>query len=412
MFFILLFTCFIFDAPVAGKDIHVGKDHTIQTIRQGLMKAADYDRLIIHHGVYHEDSLIIDKPIEIIGKQGAIIDAQNHEVDIITIVADSVTVKGLQFRNVGTTFLSEPAAIKISKCKYVTIQNNYIQDCFFGIYVGNSRHCRVINNHAEAAFKEQVSAGNAIHAWKNKHIQIHGNRVHGYRDGIYLEFVNHSSITNNNSYDNLRYGLHFMFSNHDIYQNNTFRNNGAGVAVMFSKKIKMINNHFVHNWGGSSYGLLLKEIVGGEISQNHFEQNTIGIVAEGATRIIISDNRFTSNGTALDMKGNSIDNQVVRNNFLVNTFEVVTNTRYNQNQYMNNYWSGYSGYDLNHDGFGDVPYRPVGLFAKITNSIPAAMIMLHSPLVNLMEMGEKVFPGLTPEGLTDEAPKMKPYAYD
>lgn len=58
------------------------------------------------------------------------------------------------------------------------------------------------------------------------------------RDGIYLEFADNCEITNNQSIDNLRYGLHFMFSNDDIYRGNIFENNGAGVAVMFSKELK------------------------------------------------------------------------------------------------------------------------------------------------------------------------------
>jgi len=52
-----------------------------------------------------------------------------------------------------------------------------------------------------------------------------------------------------------------MFSNDDVYEDNTFENNGAGVAVMFSKRISMYNNIFKENWGTASYGLLLKEIM-------------------------------------------------------------------------------------------------------------------------------------------------------
>ena len=50
-----------------------------------------------------------------------------------------------------------------------------------------------------------------------------------------------------------------MFSNDDSYISNLFKNNGAGVAVMFSKSLKMFNNTFEENWGDSAYGLLLKE---------------------------------------------------------------------------------------------------------------------------------------------------------
>jgi nitrous oxidase accessory protein len=173
----------------------------------------------------------------------------------------------------------------------------------------------------------------------------------------------------------------------------------------------MEENHFHLNQGGASYGLLLKEISDGAIRQNFFEKNTIGILLEGANRLEIRENQFTNNGTAMDMKGNSLDNEVKENNFLGNTFEVVTNTKQNVNTYSGNYWSGYAGYDLDRDGTGDVPYRPVNVFAKITDQIPSATIMLHSTLVNLLEAAEKIFPSLIPIDLVDPRPKMKPYDY-
>jgi len=94
-----------------------------------------------------------------------------------------------------------------------------------------------------------------------------------------------------------------MFSNNDIYKNNTFENNGAGVAVMFSKKIKMYDNHFQYNWGSASYGLLLKEINDAEIIGNTFEENTIGINVEGTNRINYKNNTFKRNGWAVKVKG-------------------------------------------------------------------------------------------------------------
>jgi len=123
--------------------------------------------------------------------------------------------------------------------------------------------------------------------WHSNHILIDNNLLFKSRDGIYLEFSDDCVISNNISKENIRYGLHFMFSNNDIYKNNTFENNGAGVAVMFSKKIKMYDNHFQYNWGSASYGLLLKEINDAEIIGNTFEENTIGINVEAPTESTI-----------------------------------------------------------------------------------------------------------------------------
>jgi len=203
-----------------------------------------------------------------------------------------------------------------------------------------------------------------------------------------------------------------MFSNYDHYRLNEFTENGAGVAVMFSNNIIMERNLFQNNWGGASYGLLLKEISDGEISSNTFDQNTIGILAEGLNRFRITRNTFSSNGTAIDIKGNCLGNKIQNNNFLSNTFDVVTNSRQSNNEFDNNYWSSYRGYDLDRDGIGDVPYRPVNLFSIITEVIPSAAIMMHSLIANLFNLSERIFPTLIPEELMDERPRMKPFVYD
>lgn len=402
----------VLPTKLVPQSIHVGEDKAYRSISEAVKHAQPGDIITVHPGLYNEHSIVIDKPIFLQAKPGAIIDAADEPADIFTVTADSVTISGFELTRVGVSFRKEYAAIRLRRVKNASITNNRVTECFFGIYLEYTRHSLVHNNQILGKFKSEASAGNAIHAWKGNHLTISNNTVQGHRDGIYFEFVDDSVIKGNISRGNLRYGLHFMFSNRDEYRNNEFRANGSGVAVMFSNHIVMASNTFINNWGSASYGLLLKEISDGEITHNKFVKNTIGVLAEGANRLQISQNQFSVNGTALDMKGNCLDNTVEANNFLANTFEVVTNSKYNTNTYHMNYWSGYSGYDLNRDGYGDVPYRPVNLFAKITSEIPSATIMLHSVFVNILEAGEKIFPQLIPEELIDEKPKMRPYNYD
>ena len=224
------------------------------------------------------------------------------------------------------------------------------------------------------------------------------------RDGIYLEFADNCIIKNNVSSNNVRYGLHFMFSNNDIYQDNTFEKNGAGVAVMFSKKIKMYNNTFKENWGSASYGMLLKEINDAEIEGNLFEENTIGINIEGSNRINYKNNNFINNGWAIKVRGACYTNNFIGNNFLYNSFDISYNSKINDNVFDRNYWSNYTGYDLDKDGIGDVPYRPVKLFSYIVNRTPETIILLRSLFIDLIDFSEKVSPVFTPDNLLDNNP--------
>ncbi|MDH5382936.1 MAG: nitrous oxide reductase family maturation protein NosD, partial [Cyclobacteriaceae bacterium] len=64
--------------------------------------------------------------------------------------------------------------------------------------------------------------------------------------------------------------------------------------------------------------------------------------------------------------------------------------------------------DLNRDGVGDVPFRPVSLFSYIVNKTPESVILLRSLFVDLLNYSEKVSPVFTPDNLIDEKPNMKP----
>jgi nitrous oxidase accessory protein len=177
---------------------------------------------------------------------------------------------------------------------------------------------------------------------------------------------------------------------------------------MYTHKMKMINNTFIDNWGSAAYGLLMKDISDSRVEGNKFISNTAGIYMEGSSRIVLTGNVFENNGCALRIQASCDDNRIERNNFKTNTFDITTNGTLVLNTFRNNYWDKYEGYDLNHDGTGDVAYHPVSLYSMIIDRIPIAAIFLRSFLVTLMDRTEKAMPGITPENFKDDSPKMKP----
>jgi nitrous oxidase accessory protein len=200
-----------------------------------------------------------------------------------------------------------------------------------------------------------------------------------------------------------------MFSNDDKYTKNTFRNNGVGVAVMFSSRITMKQNEFSMNWGRASYGLLLKEINDAEIIENTFRENTIGIFVEGSNRVNYLSNNFSRNGWAIKFSGGCSANDISENNFIHNSLDLIVNTKLASNKFHHNYWSSYSGYDLNRDGIGDVPHFPVKLFSYILDQAPEAIVLMRSFFVDLINFSEKVSPVFTPKEVRDDFPKMELY---
>lgn len=409
--FLILIFSLLTSQPAFAKTIYVGKGEKITSINYAIGMAQPGDTIIIRSGIYKEGNLKINKRISLLGENFPVLDGE-HKYEILTITANGVTVAGLKLVNTGTSSMNDLAGIKILKARNVYVKGNELENTFFGIYLSNSNNCQVEGNKLHASAKEEYEIGNGIHAWKCDSIKISNNQVIGHRDGIYFEFVTNSQIINNQSENNKRYGLHFMFSHNDEYRNNTFKGNGAGVAVMYTKGVKMYNNQFDHNWGSSSYGLLLKEISDSHIEGNVFHKNSTGIFMEGGNRNKIRSNIFTENGYALKLSASCDDNLIGNNNFQQNTFDLVTNGSLVLNTIESNYWDRYEGYDLNRDGVGDVPYRPISLYGTIVERMPTTILLWRSFLVFLMDRAEKAIPLITPENLKDNLPAMKPYDFN
>lgn len=398
---------FICSFALAQNTLEVGAGKPYKTIKQALQAAQDGDKVIVHKGIYKEGTVVIDKKIQFIGKDYPVIDGQAID-DVIAIKSSDVVVKGLKVINSGYATMKDPCAIKVYNQNNVRIENNILDNNFFGIYIQNGTNCIVKNNKITAHSPKEQQSGNGIHAWKSENIKITNNIVIGHRDGIYFEFVYHSTISNNISKNNLRYGLHFMFSHNDSYESNTFTNNGAGVAVMYSRQVTMIRNTFNENWGDAAYGLLLKELTDSKIINNTFVHNTTGIYLEGTTRVKMEKNLFKANGWAMKMQASCMDNEIVNNNFLGNTFDTATNGSLTLNKFTANYWDKYEGYDLDRDGFGDVPYHPLSLFSVLVEKNPSAMLLFRSFMITLLDKSEKVLPSITPDNFKDEKPLMRP----
>lgn len=391
-----------------SRNIVVGKSETIKSIKQAIAVAKNGDTIKVLQDIYKEGSITISKPVTIIGIGFPVIDGESKYENFV-ISGKNIKLYGFIIKDSKHSSSNDYAAISIIDATLISIENNKVINGNFGIHIANSTYVTLNNNTITGQAVSEQSAGNGIHSWKCDHISINGNHIQGHRDGIYLEFVTESDIKNNVSENNIRYGLHFMFSHNDNYINNVFRKNGTGVAVMYTHNVRMEGNSFENNWGTASYAILLKDITDSYLINNRFIENTIGIFMEGVNRSEIKRNIFKSNGWALKVQANCADNTISNNNFRSNTFDVATNGTMVLSDFTNNYWDKYEGYDINKDGIGDVAYHPVSMYSMIIEQNPTALILLRSFMVTLLDKAEKAIPSLTPENLVDKKPNMKPF---
>jgi nitrous oxidase accessory protein len=405
----LLLAFFLSTSFVAGaRTWVVGPNSKVNTVQAAVAFAADGDTIRIMPGIYKEGNIVIRKSLTITGIEFPILDGENR-YEIFTIAASDVSITGLRMINTGIASINDISAISAIESTRLLIYGNQFENTFFGIHLANSTGVVVEDNVLRSNALSEHQIGNGIHAWKCDSIVIRNNNVSGHRDGIYFEFVTHSIVEGNHSHHNMRYGLHFMFSNDDQYHNNIFQANGAGVAVMYTQGVTMTGNRFEENWGASSYGLLLKDIRDSFIRENTFSKNTTGVYIEGSSRCEFTRNIFVENGWAVKIQANCDGNRLEKNSFLNNTFDFATNGSLVLNTVDRNYWDSYQGYDLDKDGVGDVPYHPVSLYSMVVEKMPSSVMLWRSFLVYLLDRAERIIPSATPENLMDLHPVMKNY---
>ena len=146
--------------------------------------------------------------------------------------------------------------------------------------------------------------------------------------GIYIGSTRHCDISANCIVDN-DHGVYGSPRNMSI-TDNTIEGNFLGVAID----------------SGATNNV---------ISRNHLVANHVSVHLNLADANYILQNNMTNNWRSVTL-WDSKNNTLYHNNFLNNTFGSVTDPNFLDNGFEGNYWSNYTGVDLNHDGIGDSPY--------------------------------------------------------
>jgi nitrous oxidase accessory protein len=135
---VLAAACLVVGATAARaqRTLDVSPDGPLKTLTAAVAMARAGDRVIVHEGVYHGATAVVDKPLSIEGRGSPILDGDNAR-GLILVKADDVTVRGLTLRNVGSSFVEDRAAIRVDGVRGCVIDGNHVDNGFFGIYLAN-----------------------------------------------------------------------------------------------------------------------------------------------------------------------------------------------------------------------------------------------------------------------------------
>ncbi|MCL4456302.1 MAG: nitrous oxide reductase family maturation protein NosD [Nitrospirae bacterium] len=394
--FILLLT----PSLTYAKTLIVGTDYS--AIGDALKKAKNGDVIEVKAGEYRE-RLKIDKAVHLKGINNPTI-IENGGL-IVAIASRGVTVEGFTIRDENPSSQLESAGIYISKgSDGAVIKNNRFHGVMHGVWSVGARGIRVENNIIEGKKKLDLNyRGNGITLTDSQEAVVIGNRMDYCRDGMYIE-VSHDGKFIDNEMRNCRYAMHTMWVDRTVFSKNTSIGNLVGIAIMYSRQSEITDNIAV---GNSTHGILLIQTTRSYIARNTVIGNTKGVYFYNSIFNNMVSNLIMNNSLGLHNWGGSEDNTVNKNSFIGNEVQVKFIAGRNQ-QWNNNYWSDYLGWDMNADGIGDMPFESNTVVDHILWRYPAAKLLYASPSFQFLWMLEKQFPVLKVPRVVDAKPSMLP----
>ncbi|SHE96558.1 nitrous oxidase accessory protein [Litoreibacter ascidiaceicola] len=376
------------------------------TLAKAIAGANPGDVLILGAGVY-AGPVTIDRPLTITGTHDAIIDGTGQGT-VVTIDAPDVSVTGVTVTGSGLDSQNLDAGIKIlKKADRALVENNRVLGNLHGVDVHGGHDAQVRGNVIEGTQQFRMNdRGNGIYVWNSPGTLVEGNTVRWGRDGIFSN-TSRKGIYRNNLFRDLRFAVHYMYTNDSEVSGNVSIGNHLGYAIMFSNKVVLKNNLSLSD---ISHGVMLNYANNADVSGN--------LVRGGADRCtfiynahknLIYDNRFEGCNIGIHFTAGSERNVLTGNAFISNRTQVkYVGTRDIEWSFegRGNYWSDHPGFDLGGDGIADSPFRPNDLMDHILWSQPAASLLTGAPAVQLIRWAQSSFPATLPGGVVDSAPLM------
>lgn len=403
-----------------AETIHVSPTENLQAV---LDNSQAGDQIVLSKGIY-QGNFVLPQSIELTGEKGAVLDGQNKG-HALQISQPLTYVHHLRIQNWGDDLTDMNAGIFVAKSAATSrIEHNYLHGGGFGIWVDATPDVQIISNKVEGDLNLRSSdRGNGIHLFNVKGLLAQDNEVWHTRDGIYIDTSNGNKLIGNYLHD-LRYGVHYMYSYHNLVQDNFTYQTRTGYALMQSKFLTVIGNRSKND---ANYGILMNYITNSTIQNNrvegiqntrnpHMQQSSSQVGLEGKALFIynslfnkIRDNVFAESDMGIHLTAGSEDNVISGNAFISNKEQVKYVATRKQDwsaEGVGNFWSDYLGWDMDGDGIGDVEYEPNDSVDRLLWKFPSAKLLLNSPAVETLRWVQRQFPVLKSPGVVDSHPLM------
>jgi parallel beta-helix repeat protein len=316
-----------------GNNTDQGADFT--SIQAAIDSSSPGDIVLIQPGVYKENIDIYVTNLTLISESrnpsDTRIEAINNLDDIVYVIADGVSINGL---NITGDVNSSNAGIRLNGVKYCNIENSKISgnnsssNTGFGIFLDSSNNNNLNNNSL---------SNNTIGIYlenSSQNMLINSTLSNSLISGISL-WNSTANTLNNFSVFNCNASIILQNSSENLLGNNNVSNNTVGIRLRTSSSNSLSNNTAFNN----KYGISMSASSNNKLNNNSVSNNTLGIYLRNSSNNRLSDNWVNLN-SRYGIYLNSSPGNVLNSNRIVSNLEYGLYLRNSQdNSIYNNYFN-------------------------------------------------------------------------
>ncbi len=383
------------------------------SLAEAIAAASPGDRLRLLPGD-HRGGVVVGTSLALQGEAGARV-VGSGKGHVLVLDAPDIKVSGLTITGSGLKLETEDSGIfATKKALGARIEGNRLEDNLIGVYLKGAKDAVVKDNHIVGRRDLRVNErGNGVHIWNAPGAMVEGNDIRYGRDGIFVT-TSKRNVFRDNVMRDLRFAIHYMYTNRSEVTGNRSFGNHVGFALMYSRGLTVQGNL---SEADRDHGLLLNYANGADIAGNRVTGGADGkgpekcVFIYNANKNRIRGNHFEGCDIGIHFTAGSERNAFSGNAFIGNRTQVkYVGTRQLEwsNEEAGNYWSDHAAFDLDGDGVADSPYHPNDLVDQVVWRHPLALMLLNSPATQALRWSQSAFPGLRPGGVTDSFPLMRP----
>src|SRR5262249_15329504 len=161
----------------------------------------------------------------------------------ITIDAAEAVVRGLVVRDSGRDLERMDAGVFIEKtAPRAVVEDNRIEGNLYGVYIHGAPQAIGPRNEIVGIAQGRLKhARNGVSVWDAPGAKVLDNSIRYGRDGIF-SIASRKNVFSGNRFRDLRFAVHYMYTNDGEVTDNVSIGNTIGYAVMFSHRLTIRGN--------------------------------------------------------------------------------------------------------------------------------------------------------------------------